>query len=86
MFALQSTSAGSLTGGWTVGGSDIAGGARIGGYAGGQPAIATCSNGSIAVITLRVTCGTSGQLCMGSLVDDISSMDNVTPCQTFTCN
>jgi hypothetical protein len=63
MFALQSTSGGSLTGGWNVAGNDISGGARVGGYAGGQPAIAACSSGSIAVITLQVICGTSGQIC-----------------------
>jgi len=91
MFSYVGVNKGSLTGSWgTVTGSQIASGARIGGYVGDpQLAIPVGSSGTLAVLRLRVTCtscadGKQSQLCMGSFTDDIIGMTMSPGCATFT--
>jgi hypothetical protein len=61
---------------------------RIGGY-GGTLSIPSGSTGTLAVLKLRVTCGScsdgnQSQVCIGNFTDDISSMTTAPACATFT--
>lgn len=81
MFQYQGTSSGNLTGGWaSVAGNEISSGmVRVGGFAGSASAIPVGSQGTIAVVTLRVTGdaygnGHSSELSISDLKDDIVGM------------
>lgn len=90
MFDYQSVTVanGSLTGNWTVGGNaDSLGNITIGGYA-GMGSIPIGSQGSIAIVTIRVTCnscsdGQISQITISNLVD-IEDMTINPGSQTFT--
>ena len=90
MFEYLATAQGDLTGGWSVVGNDLGSGViRVGGYAGGASAISTGSEGSVALMQFRVTCtgcpnGSTSQICMENLVDDIVGMSINPACVTFT--
>jgi hypothetical protein len=61
---------------------------KIGGY-GGTVSIPVGSSGTLAVLKLRVTCGTcidgkQSQVCIGSFTDDIVGMTMAPGCATFT--
>jgi hypothetical protein len=80
MFSFEGVEAGNLTDAWSVDGQETASGvAKIGGYSGGADPLSTGSQGSIAVIKLKVTCsscndGDSSQISMDSFTDDIVGM------------
>jgi len=80
VFQFVSVSKGSLTGSWaTVDGNPISGTVTIGGYAGSGTPVPVGSNGSIAVVKLKVTCsgcsdGQQSQISIDNYTDDISGM------------
>jgi len=81
MFEFQSVSKGSLTGDWAAvdGNETQAGTVKIGGFAGSGKTIGTGSNGTIAVVKLKVICiscsnGQQTQLNINNYTDDISGM------------
>jgi hypothetical protein len=91
MFDFVSVSPGSLTSSWGAGFAGFLvspGRARVGGY-GGTFSIPVSSSGSIAVLRLKVTCGsctdgTQSQICIVSFTDDIAGMTTAPGCVTFT--
>lgn len=90
MFEYLGTSKGSLTGSWAfVDGNNVAGTVTIGGFAGSGNTIPSGSDGSLAVVTLRVTGssypnGTQSQLTIRSYTDDIAGMKPEPASVTFT--
>jgi hypothetical protein len=79
IFQYQSTSRGSLTNSWAaVDGGASSGKVTVGGFRGSGSIISTGSQGSIAVVKLKViysgTTDRSTQITVGNLVDDISGM------------
>jgi hypothetical protein len=91
MFQYVSTSKGSLVGNWSlVGGNQISPGVvRIGGAALGGTPISVGSQGTIAVVTLRVTCtacndGQTSQVSINGFSDDLVGMTVSPSSATFT--
>jgi Viral BACON domain/Cohesin domain len=90
MFQYVGTSAGGLTGGWTVGGNESSPGTvTIGGFAGGGSPVPAGSSGTIAIVTLKVTGGTYSDgkqsvVAIRSYGDDISGMKPEPATTTFT--
>jgi len=80
MFEYLGTSKGSLTGSWAfVDGNNISGTVTIGGFAGSGNTIPSGSEGSLAVVSLRVTGGSypngqQSQLTIRNYTDDIAGM------------
>jgi len=77
IFQYLSTSSGNLTGSWAfVDGNASAGTITVGGLRGGAGAIPIGSQGSIAIVRLKVipSSGQTTQITMDSLADDISGM------------
>lgn len=91
MFSFQSVDRGRLTTDWyAVAGNEISpGNVRLGGFAGAANEIVQGSAGSIALISMEVTCsgcsnGQQGQLCIDNYVDHISQLTPMPYCATFT--
>jgi len=89
LFQYQSTSAGNLTGGWSVGGGESGGIVTIGGFAGAANAIPVGSVGSIAIVKLKVTGsgysdGYRSQLIIQSYIEGISGMKPEPSSTSFT--
>jgi hypothetical protein len=91
MFQYQEVRKGTLTGSWAeVDGNAVAAGTlRIGGFAGGGPAIPVKSEGSLAEIRLKVTGGNYGngqqsQVCVKQYTDDLAGFQPSSACSTFT--
>jgi hypothetical protein len=91
MFSFQSVDRGRLNTDWyAVAGNEISpGNVRLGGFAGAASEIPQGSAGSIALISMEVTCsgcsnGQQGQLCIDNYVDHISQLTPMPYCITFT--
>ncbi len=91
MFQYVSTSSGNLTGSWALvdGNQATPGVITVGGIAGGAAPIPIGSLGTIAVVRLRVTCGScsdnqTSQITISSLSDDIAGMIASPSSATFT--
>ncbi|UCD07222.1 MAG: right-handed parallel beta-helix repeat-containing protein, partial [Candidatus Aenigmatarchaeota archaeon] len=90
MFNFQSVNAGNLTSDWAaVDGNDVAGTVTIGGFRGSGTAIPPSSTGTIAVVTLTVTCGgcsdgQQSQPCINNYMDGITGMTPEPTCTQFT--
>jgi len=91
LFQYQGIAPGGLTGSWaTVDGNVISAGTlRIGGFTGSGTPIPTGSNGTIAVITLKVTGtgfadGQTSQLSIFNYADDVEGMTPLPSTTTFT--
>lgn len=90
MFEYVGTSKGSLTGSWAfVDGNNISGTVTIGGFAGSASPIPRGSQGSLAVVTLRVTGGSypngqQSQITIRNYTDEIVGMKPEPATTTFT--
>ena len=90
LFQYQSTSAGNLTGGWSVGGGESGGIVTIGGFAGGANAIPVGSVGSIAIVKLSVRTDTPysdghvSQLTIRGYIEDIQGLQPQPNSTSFT--
>ena len=92
VFQFVGVSKGSLTGDWaTVDGNNASGTITIGGYTGSGTPIPAGSSGTIAIVTLRVTCsscsnGQTSQIQINNYTDDIAGMTPEPASTTFTYN
>lgn len=91
MFQFQNVGNGNLTANWAaVDGNEISSGTlRIGGFVGGGTTVAANSQGTLAIVRLKVTGASYGngqqsQICIRQYTDDIASYQPVPACTTFT--